>query len=270
MDTQRAVVIGSGIAGLLTARVLADRFVEVVVVERDPEGVMAGPRQGAAQGWHLHGLLASGLQAMGRLFPNFEADLAAADARMGADAGIGVKLFYDGRWAPAVTAGFNGVAVTRPTLECCLRKRVAALPNVRFVYQTVASDLLFAERRVTGVRMRRIAEDDREEDLSADLVVDASGRAAQGAAMVKAQGFPTPEEEVIGLDFGYACALYDIPEGFEADWSALMVAAAPPASQGAILMPVEGNRWMLGVGGRGAERPPGDEAALLEHLKRLP
>ena len=35
-DRERAVVLGAGIAGLLAARVLADHYAEVLVVDRDP------------------------------------------------------------------------------------------------------------------------------------------------------------------------------------------------------------------------------------------
>ena len=40
----RACVIGSGIAGLLAARVLSKWFREVVVLERDPLATMDGAR----------------------------------------------------------------------------------------------------------------------------------------------------------------------------------------------------------------------------------
>lgn len=56
----QAVVIGASMAGLLAARVLADRFARVTVLERDvlPDG--DEPRKGVPQGRHAHGLLAGG------------------------------------------------------------------------------------------------------------------------------------------------------------------------------------------------------------------
>src|SRR5690349_9560829 len=67
----RAVVVGGSLAGLLAARVLADRYGEVVLVERDrltDEGVPA-PRKGVPQGRQVHGLLPRGALALERLFP---------------------------------------------------------------------------------------------------------------------------------------------------------------------------------------------------------
>ena len=64
-----AVVLGGSMAGLLAARVLAERFATVVVVERDrlPNG--PEPRRGVPQGKHIHGLLAGGQQAIEQLLP---------------------------------------------------------------------------------------------------------------------------------------------------------------------------------------------------------
>jgi 2-polyprenyl-6-methoxyphenol hydroxylase-like FAD-dependent oxidoreductase len=53
-----AVVFGAGLAGLLCARVLADRFERVTVVERDR--LSGGPRRGVPQGRHAHALLPRG------------------------------------------------------------------------------------------------------------------------------------------------------------------------------------------------------------------
>ena len=56
--------------GLLAARVLADFFERVTVIERDqlPD---ASPRRGVPQGRHLHGLLPRGRQALDGLFPGW-------------------------------------------------------------------------------------------------------------------------------------------------------------------------------------------------------
>jgi 2-polyprenyl-6-methoxyphenol hydroxylase-like FAD-dependent oxidoreductase len=75
---EHAVVLGASIAGLLAARVLADYFDEVTVVERDLLGDVAENRRGAPQGRHLHGLLLRGAQALDELFPGFLDELVAA------------------------------------------------------------------------------------------------------------------------------------------------------------------------------------------------
>ncbi|MFD8431342.1 FAD-dependent monooxygenase, partial [Streptomyces coelicoflavus] len=68
--SRRAVVVGAGLAGMLTAAVLADAGVEeVVVLDRDE--LPDGPRQrrGLPQGRHAHLLMSGGLTAMEEIVP---------------------------------------------------------------------------------------------------------------------------------------------------------------------------------------------------------
>ena len=69
--SRRALVLGASMAGLWTARVLADTFDEVVVLERDrlPDGV--APRPGAPQARQYHVLLLRGLQLLRAYFPGW-------------------------------------------------------------------------------------------------------------------------------------------------------------------------------------------------------
>ena len=94
----RAIVIGGSMAGLLAARVLTDRFAEVVIVDRDTFPADATFRKGVPQSRHLHVLLARGAHILEELLPGFRADLAAEGAvsiRWPADVGCWVPP--DGR-----------------------------------------------------------------------------------------------------------------------------------------------------------------------------
>lgn len=68
---QHAVVIGGSLAGLMTARVLADHFDTVTVLERDR--IENGPtlHQSIPQASHVHGLLLGGQQVMASLYSGF-------------------------------------------------------------------------------------------------------------------------------------------------------------------------------------------------------
>src|ERR1700753_14302 len=68
----KALVIGGGIAGVLAARVLADHFQEVIVVERDHYTVPPLSRSGVPQDRQLHVLLLRGQDILRRLFPQLE------------------------------------------------------------------------------------------------------------------------------------------------------------------------------------------------------
>ena len=73
MGRDRAVVLGGGVAGLLAARVLADRYRNVVIVERDRLPA-SGHRRGVPQSHHVHGLLPRGLRIVEELLPGFTDD----------------------------------------------------------------------------------------------------------------------------------------------------------------------------------------------------
>ncbi|MGH2615093.1 MAG: 2-polyprenyl-6-methoxyphenol hydroxylase-like oxidoreductase, partial [Thermomicrobiales bacterium] len=75
-----AVVIGGSMAGLLTARVLADAFTTVTVVDRDRFPDDAAFRKGVPQSRHLHVLLARGLDIASQYFPGIEDELLGAGA----------------------------------------------------------------------------------------------------------------------------------------------------------------------------------------------
>ncbi|HUS17797.1 MAG TPA: monooxygenase, partial [Chloroflexia bacterium] len=57
---RQAVVIGGSMAGLTAARVLADHFDKVTIVERDRFATDATPRKGVPQGRQAHVLLVHG------------------------------------------------------------------------------------------------------------------------------------------------------------------------------------------------------------------
>ncbi|MGK7916013.1 MAG: FAD-dependent oxidoreductase, partial [Prochloraceae cyanobacterium] len=66
-----ALVIGGSIAGLLAARVLAEHFERVTIIERDYYPENPEPRSGVPQSNQGHFLLARGKQILEELFPGF-------------------------------------------------------------------------------------------------------------------------------------------------------------------------------------------------------
>src|SRR5258705_115951 len=77
---ERAVVLGASMGGLLAARVLADFFETVTVVERDVLPDDPANRRGVPQGRHVHVLLPRGAQVLDELFSGILQDLVADGA----------------------------------------------------------------------------------------------------------------------------------------------------------------------------------------------
>lgn len=89
---ERAIVLGASMGGLLAARVLADFYETVTVLERDVLTDDPANRRGVPQGRHPHALLARGAQTLGELFPEILDELV-ADGAPGWDDGEYSRLY---------------------------------------------------------------------------------------------------------------------------------------------------------------------------------
>src|SRR4051812_43450962 len=125
----RAVVIGGSIGGLLAARVLADFYGDVVVVDRDEFGEYGEHRKGVAQAPHAHGLLAGGQRALEELLPGLTSELLARGA-IGTDLQRDCVWINEGHALTCAATGLLGVLTSRALLEDQIRRRVAEIPNV--------------------------------------------------------------------------------------------------------------------------------------------
>ncbi|HLL37840.1 MAG TPA: FAD-dependent monooxygenase [Streptomyces sp.] len=258
-----AVVIGAGIAGLSAAKALSGAFQQVVVVDRDELPQSGDPRRGVPQGQHSHVLLVAGQRALGELFPGLMDELTERGAVI-FDSGEDLHLYRLGAaWEP-VHSGQPFVSMTRPLLEYTLRQRVEALPNVTIRPGTSVSGLAGTDGRVTGVLL------DGDERLAADLVVDSTGRGSRSDRWLSALGFPTPEVEEVKVNVGYVSRLYRAKPG-DLPVQAAFVQPTPPAEKriGAALL-VEGDRWLVSVGGWHRDYPSADEDGFRRHAESLP
>ncbi len=287
---QHAVVIGAGIAGLTAAQALADHFEQVTVLERDRLPDTAADRAGTPQALHVHGLLAGGLNALAALFAGFEDELLGAGA-VALRGGLDIRVERPGYDPfPMRDLGVLTYAVSRPAIEFLLRRRLLQQAHVQLLAPCRVLEISSATRpgvdgaagiTVTGVRCQGIEEGgdqgiDQRGDAStrllpADLVVDASGRGALTLGLLRAAGCAAPEVSRIGVDIGYATATYEIPaDDPRRGWLGVMTfPQAPQSSRGALMLPLEGGRWMLSLGGRGGDKPAGDEAGFLEFARQL-
>jgi 2-polyprenyl-6-methoxyphenol hydroxylase-like FAD-dependent oxidoreductase len=269
---KQAIVIGAGIAGMAVTAALAAYFERVIVLERDCLSNALAPRPGASQGWHSHGLLVGGQLALNELFPGLADDFVRAGA-------VPMRVNRDLREEPANRVsmpqrdfGWNGYTMTRPLIESVLRRRALQYTNISFRQSTQVVGIAAEpeSRRVTSVRC--VTDGDRAaETIQADLVVDASGRGQPTIELLQSIGLPRPCETAIGIDLCYTTAIMTIPDNAPTDWKVVLTHPdVPHSSRRAVLLPVEGNRWMMTVAGRGADRPPAEWDALLDYVRQLP
>jgi 2-polyprenyl-6-methoxyphenol hydroxylase-like FAD-dependent oxidoreductase len=267
---KQAVVIGAGISGLTAAGALAHRFDQVLVLERDVLPSEPNYRAGTPQARHVHGLLLSGQRALSELFPGFEQDLARAGA-VPLRAGLDIRVERPGYDPfPQRDLGWVGYAVSRPTIERAIRRRVESHANTTLRQRCRVREVLASPdgSAVTGVRYEN--GNGASETITADLVVDASGRGALTLALLQSIGRPLPEETTIGIDLGYATCIFAVPDDASTDWKGVMTFGhAPRDSRGGLMLPLEGNRWMATIGGRHGDVPAGDPEGFLAFARSL-
>lgn len=264
-----AVVIGASMAGLLAARVLTDHFAQVTIVERDelPDGPL--PRKGVPQARHAHILLVRGRQILEQLFPGLVDQLVGDGAVLFDSTSDIVQLAPTG-YVPRVAASYMTVSCSRDLLEWRVRRRLSENPRVTFVQETDVVGLLAENNAVSGVRLRPRGADHTLQNLSAECVVDASGRGSHASEWLTELGYPAPPITIINPHLGYATGIFAQPPDAARDWKALLVQArAPTLKRAGALLPIEGNRWIVTLAGYGRDFPATTEKEFLEYSKSL-
>jgi 2-polyprenyl-6-methoxyphenol hydroxylase-like FAD-dependent oxidoreductase len=265
-----AVVIGGSMAGLLAARVLADHYGRVTVLDRDRLPDRPEARKGTPQARHIHVLLTAGRRALERLFPGLIKELTAAGA-------LDYDAIRDIEWispaGPGVRfdSGIPILGATRDLIEWGIRARVLADARIT-VHQNVDAAAVRLDpfrRRVIGLTVDDRAKGMRE-DLDADLVVDAAGRGSRTPQWLEAVGYPKPRETVVNGFLGYSSRMVRPPANWAADWKTFYIQCAPPArKRGGVIATVEGGQWIVTLCGGGKDYPPIDEAGFTAFARSL-
>jgi 2-polyprenyl-6-methoxyphenol hydroxylase-like FAD-dependent oxidoreductase len=175
------IVLGAGMAGLMSALALAPAGHQIAIFERDGPPPPCAPdeifhtwrRHGASQLRHTHAFRARLTNLLRDEHPAFFSTLSGygmrklslADAWPSGSAGAYIKHEFDDRLAPLVGR--------RTTLETALRRYLDGLPNVRFHDGEVVTGLIAETAAgcpsINGVNTRH-------GPAKGDIVIDAAGR----------------------------------------------------------------------------------------------
>jgi 2-polyprenyl-6-methoxyphenol hydroxylase-like FAD-dependent oxidoreductase len=273
---RHVMVIGSGIGGLLAARVLVDHFDRVTVVDRDRFPETPDHRGGVPQSRHAHGLLPLGQTIISELFPGIKDELRADGATVARDT---VPVGVVSPAGPLLMRPWPGdvLMFSRILLEWRLRRRLAAYPGLRFLPAAEVVGLVTDVRgmrptsgRVTGVQVR-YRNGAGEGVLDADLVVDASGRGSKAPEWLTALGYGEVAEEVVSSQLGYASRFYAKSDQFPTEWLGLIINGRPPHNPRAgLILAIENGEWHVTLGGFAGAEPPTDEAGFRQWARDLP
>jgi 2-polyprenyl-6-methoxyphenol hydroxylase-like FAD-dependent oxidoreductase len=271
MSNKHAIIIGGSITGLLAARVLANFFDKVTVIERDHLPENAAHRNGVPQAHHLHVLLARGFQIIEQLFPGMDLELEAAGAPS-IHWGKESVAYLPYGWTPIFESSVRTRGVSRTLLEWLIRKRLLTLPPVRIMagYEVEGLSATANQTQVTGVIIRSRSGARETESLTADLVVDATGRSSHAPEWLEMLGYDKPQETEVNSFLGYATRWYKRPIDFPRSCKGINITAqAPNVRRGGVFLEVENDQWIVTLAGVNKDYPPTDEVGFLSFVSTL-
>ncbi|HTR62341.1 MAG TPA: FAD-dependent oxidoreductase [Candidatus Binataceae bacterium] len=279
MSSKHAVVMGGGIGGMCAARVLADHFDKVTLIERDELPIDAVHRKGVPQSRHPHVMLDRGRRELNSLFPGLDEKLR-AQGSLDLDGGLDLAVMQPDGWGKRRRTGHQMLGASRLLIEKTIRERIKQNPRITILEGTEATGLVTTSDRgrICGVDTRRIA-DGHTERIEADLIVDCSGRSSRVPQWLEKLGYPPVEREEVDANAGYSTCWYQAPPASQlpGNWWWKGIFLNPPAKPTrpedyyfALILPIEGDRFTLTLASWGGRVLPADHesfAALCAKLR---
>nr|WSY52047.1 FAD-dependent oxidoreductase [Streptomyces sp. NBC_00886] len=265
----RAVVVGGSLAGMLAAAAVRDHVDTVEIIEAHdlPDGPESRP--GVPQAAHFHVLLSGGANAIEELLPGTIKELLSAGANRVPMTTNMVLYSPEGWYRRWKRDSHYLIAAGRDLTDSVVRRQVLKDPRVGVRPRTKVTALLGNARRVTGVRLRTA--DGTETELTADLVIDASGKAARTPQWLAELGISGPAQDRIDSGMAYASRIYRAPVSTR-NWPVISVQADPrrgePGRAGGIV-PIEDGRWHVSLMGTPGGQPSRDTAEFEAYARTL-
>ncbi|TFK96539.1 hypothetical protein BDV98DRAFT_597446 [Pterulicium gracile] len=195
---RKVVICGSGIGGLVGARMCLDHFEEVVLVDPEFSKTLGGSiKSRIMQYYSIHGYVILFAQGIRALWPNFDekAD-AAGQAKYNGDFGI----YLDGQpmrtWAPGRQPPYSlnmRRQMLEPFLHNMLMNETPESKRLTIIDGTIRGmkgDK--ATNKIVAVDGKRVSGGDFE-ITDFDLIIDSTGRAQCGVKWLEEAGFDAPK-----------------------------------------------------------------------------
>ncbi|MFG3250964.1 NAD(P)/FAD-dependent oxidoreductase [Streptomyces sp. NPDC048187] len=259
-----AVIIGASATGLFAAAALTE-FADVVIVERDllPEGP-AG-RRGAPQARHAHLVWSGGVHAINDLLPGSVEEVVARGGRLAHIMADMVSRAPNEVWFRRFLATHHrNLVCSRNLLDSVLRENVLADERITLRQNTIALGLEGDAAHITAVRVRN---GDEHSTLSADLIIDASGRGSRAPQWLDTMGLRRATERQVDAGVTYATRVFRAPHAAADIAFPLINVQANPAKapgQGGIILPVENGQWIVTLAGTRGGEPSSDPQTFID------
>ncbi|MBD3917386.1 FAD dependent oxidoreductase [Paenibacillus sp. PR3] len=230
MNTERAIVIGGGIAGLLAAKVLSDYYGEVVIVDRDDFPLEPVNRPGTPQAFQPHRFTPRSRLILNRLFPDLIDELIKHGAYP--TRGKNVHLLNPYGCMSAVEHNHDA-SFSRALFEWVIRSKIRATENVRLLGMNEATYLQTSEdrSRITGIVIKERESGERKQStMKADLIIDTSGRLSKTVQWLSELEYKVPQPDRLKIDLGYSTRRYRIPAGRKEELGTIRMEGDPIAA----------------------------------------
>ncbi|MGE7881772.1 FAD-dependent oxidoreductase [Bacillus sp. NPDC094077] len=265
----KAIVIGGSMAGKFAAKALSTSFKEIIILESGERWDGKASRKRVPQGNHPHVLLKGGEKAIEDLFPTITNELIEAGSIVN-NFTRDLKWHQFGLWKQPFIGEVHMIQQSRPLLEWHIQKRIDQISNITIKYETLVKGLLVDGKlnKVCGVKVKRL-ETSTQEEIHADIVVDASGFGSKSIEWLREYEIEVQEEKV-RIDLFYATKMFKLKENEELDCcNMLMSPSFPENPYGVLIQTIEDNRYFVTFSGYANEKAPQTDDEFYDFAENL-
>ncbi|MBX0355399.1 NAD(P)/FAD-dependent oxidoreductase [Bacillus toyonensis] len=265
----KAIVIGGSMAGKFAAKALSTSFKEVIILEVGDKWDGKASRKRVPQSDHPHVLLKGGEKAIEELFPTITNELIEAGSIIN-NFTRDLKWHQFGLWKQPFIGEVHMIQQSRPLLEWHIQKRIDQVSNITITNKTLVNGLLVDGKlnKVCGVKVKYL-ETGMQEEVHADIVVDASGFGSKSMEWLREYEIEVQEEKV-RIDLFYATRMFQLKENEELDCcNMLMSPSFPENPYGVLIQTIEDNRYFVTFSGYANEKAPQTDNEFYDFAENL-
>ncbi len=263
--SEKCVVLGAGIAGMLTAGVASKHFRNVSVIEKRSPPSQSGIE--LPQAPHGHIFFESGQRIVERIFPEYR-------ERYKNNLPI-IDLSADTVWHTPMgefmryPSEHKIYSASRTYINNSLEELLKCFENVNVEYGTRVSDIVF-DKKLNRIKSVVVKNSNKETELRTDLVIDATGVRGLGREFLSKGDFALPNVSIVPTKISYSSFRATLSASFDPGYKMIFVQRIQGKDPHATLaMQVEKGDWVITLVDGDGNIPGGDYSELLKYAAHV-